>query len=58
MKAKTFDCVDMKHAGAEKVQNQVAGMTREREVTFWKERSHHLRKRQQALKSGQPKSAA
>ena len=58
MKTKTFDCVKMKHLGAEKVQEQIAGMTREEEIKFWQERTQHLRKHQEAVTKGQSKSAA
>jgi hypothetical protein len=58
MKTKTFDCVEMKHLGAEKVQEQIAGMTREEEIKFWKERSQELRRRQEAVQNEQGKSAA
>jgi len=58
MKTKKFDCVEMKHLGAEKVQEQIAGMTREEEIRFWKERSQYLRQHQEAIKKEQSKSAA
>ncbi|MBI3301469.1 MAG: hypothetical protein HYZ72_05240 [Deltaproteobacteria bacterium] len=50
MKAKTFDCVEMKHRGAEKVREQINGMTLEQEVAFWRERSRLLRQRQEIAK--------
>lgn len=58
MKTKTFDCVQMKHVGAKKVQEQIVGMTREEEITFWKDRSQHLRQHQEAIKKKERKSAA
>jgi hypothetical protein len=58
MKTKKFDCVEMKHLGAEKVQEQIAGMTREEEIRFWKKRSQHLRRHQEAIKKEQTTSAA
>ena len=36
MKTKTFDCVEMKWRGAEQVQAETAGMTREQEVEYWR----------------------
>ena len=57
MKTKKFDCVQMKHLGAEKVQAQISVMTREEEIRFWKERSQHLRRYQEAIKKEQKKSA-
>lgn len=50
MKAKTFDCVEMKHRGAEKVREQINGMTLEQELAFWQERSRILRRRQEIAK--------
>lgn len=58
MKTKKFDCVEMKHLGAEKVQENTAGMTREEEIRFWKERSQHLRQHQEAMRKKRGKSAA
>ncbi len=58
MKTKKFDCVEMKHLGAEKLQEQIAGLTREEEIRFWKERSQHLRQHQETIRKKQSKSAA
>lgn len=52
MKAKTFDCVEMKHRGAEKVREQTKDMTLEQELAFWRERSRILRQRQENTKGG------
>jgi hypothetical protein len=52
MKAKTFDCVEMKHRGAERVREQTKGMTLEQELAFWQERSRLLRRRQTTAKGG------
>ena len=48
MKPKKFDCVEMMHEGAEKVRKQTGGMTREGELTFWRQRSRNLRQSQNA----------
>lgn len=50
MKAKIFDCVEMKHRGAEKVREQTKDMTLEQELAFWQERSRILKQRQKATK--------
>ena len=47
---KTFDCVEMKHRGAEKVREQTTGMTLEQELEFWQERSRILKQRQKIAK--------
>lgn len=51
MKTKKFDCVQMKHSGAEKVREQTASLTTEQELAYWRQRSQHLRLRQEALKA-------
>ncbi len=50
MKAKTFDCVEMKHRGAENVRKQTKDMTPEQELAFWRERSRILKQRQKVAK--------
>lgn len=50
MKAKTFDCVELQHRGAEKVREQTKGVTLEQELEFWRERSRMLRQRQEIAK--------
>ena len=32
---KTFDCVEMKRRGAERIYNQIANMTLEEQLAFW-----------------------
>lgn len=51
MKTKTFDCVEMKHRGAEKIREQTKDMTPEQELAFWQERSRLLRQRQGLAKA-------
>ena len=50
MKTKIFDCVEMKRQGAEKVQQELAGMTweeeMEEEIAFWQRGTEELRQRQ------------
>ncbi len=46
MKTKTFDCVEMKRQGAEKVQQELAGMTLEEETAFWQSGTEELKQRQ------------
>jgi len=41
---KTFDCVEMKHKGAEKVQAMLAKMTIDEQVAYWERRGKELRK--------------
>ncbi len=58
MKTKKFDCVEMKHVGAEKIQEQIARMTREQEIRFWKERSQLLKEHQKIIQKQHNKLAA
>ena len=51
METKTFDCVEMKHRGAEAIQKQLAGKTPEEALAFWKRRTEALRARQQHQQS-------
>jgi len=45
MKKKAFDCVEMKRRGAEKVQEQVKGMSAQEELEFWHRRTLALREK-------------
>ena len=47
---KTFDCVEMKRLGAERIYHQIANMTPEEQLAFWQERTELLRKHQQTVK--------
>lgn len=42
-KSKTFDCVDMKRKGAEQVQQEIAGMSIEQELAYWRKGTEELR---------------
>jgi hypothetical protein len=48
MKTKTFDCVDMKRRGAERVRRQLAGKSLEEKLKFWKKGTDDLRKLQKS----------
>jgi hypothetical protein len=50
MKAKTFDCVEMKRRGAELVRQRLAGMTLEQEIEYWRLRSEQFEQDQQRLR--------
>ncbi|MCX6344683.1 MAG: hypothetical protein NT018_06380 [Armatimonadetes bacterium] len=39
---KSFDCVDMKHRGAAKVQAKLAGMSYEQQLEYWRTRTDEL----------------
>ena len=46
MTTKKFDCVDMKRRGAERVQRELAGMSLEEELEYWRKRTDALRRKQ------------
>jgi hypothetical protein len=48
---KTFDCVEMKHQGAEKVQAMIAGMTIDEQIAYWERRGKEIRELQAALRA-------
>lgn len=39
---KSFDCVDMKHRGAARVQAKLAGMSRDEQLEYWRVRTEEL----------------
>jgi len=48
---KSFDCMEMKHRGAEVLQKRLAGMTLEQEIEFWRKRSEEFDREQQRLRA-------
>lgn len=55
MKTKRFDCVDMKHKGAERVYQAISGLSKEQQLDYWKRGSEDLRR---ALQKVRENSAA
>ena len=43
---KTFDCVEMMHQGAERVRQEIRGMTQEEELAYWRQQTEALRQLQ------------
>jgi len=43
MKNKSFDCVEMKHKGAEAVYRKVASLSIEQQLEYWRKGSASLR---------------
>ena len=39
---KSFDCVEMKHRGAARVQAKLRGMSREDQLEYWRVRTEEL----------------
>ena len=50
MKTKEFDCVEMKHLGADIFRAKAAGLTKEQELRFWQEQSKRLRICQETIR--------
>jgi hypothetical protein len=49
MKTKTFDCVEMKRRGSQRIYETTKNMTFEQEVAYWRERSRLFREEQERL---------
>ena len=49
-RTKTFDCVRMKHQGAEQVMERLEGKTFQEQLEYWRKGTEELKNRQQALK--------
>ena len=39
---KKFDCVEMKHRSAEKIQSKISGLSTKKELEFWQKYSEKL----------------
>ncbi len=52
---KTFDCVEMKREGAERLRERLSKMTRDEQLAFWRERTEALRRRAEALRRQAPR---
>ena len=49
---KTFDALEMKRQGAERVYEIVKDMTPEQELAFWQQQAEELRQLQEDLRAG------
>ena len=54
---KTFDCVEMKRRGAERIHSLTAGMTIKEQSAFWMERTELLQKFQDTVRMRRKTSA-
>ena len=57
MKTKTFDCVEMKRRGSQRIYETTKNMTFEQEVAYWREQSRQFRE-EQARFSDEPNRAS
>lgn len=53
---KSFDCVEMKRRGAEKIREKLQGMTREEELAYWARGTEELLDLQRRLRSTEGRS--
>jgi hypothetical protein len=51
VKARTFDCVEMKRRGAEHVYSIIKDMTPDQELEYWRERTKEMRQEQSAIRA-------
>ena len=51
MKTKTFDCVEMKRRGAERIYELTKDMSFEEEVEFWRKRNEEFMRKQERLRA-------
>lgn len=51
MKTKTFDCVEMKRRGAERIHERLKNMTLEQKIDYWRRRSQSFRSEQERVVS-------
>ena len=56
MKAKTFDCVDMKREGARRIIKQLEGKSLQEQLEYWKIGTEDLKKLQRKLRRTQGRS--
>ena len=53
---KTFDCVEMKRRGAERIRSKIQGMSCEEELTYWNRGTAELLEMQKTLRESIEKS--
>ena len=51
MTKKKFDCVEMKHKGAEAIAEEISGLTPAGELDYWKSRNQELINRKSKFKT-------
>lgn len=51
--SKKFDCVEMKHKAAERIQKEIEGMSLEEELNYWQKKTDALRQLQKRVKRSQ-----
>ena len=54
-RTKTFDCVEMKRRGAQRICEATKDMTPEQELAYWRERSRQFREEQERRAPSAPR---
>ena len=54
-KTKSFDCIEMKRRGAQRIYEATKDMTLEQELAYWRERSRQFREEQERLSPKPPR---
>lgn len=54
MKTKIFDCVEMKHKGAQKIRETLSNMTKEETLIYLQKKTDALKQHQAKLKEETP----
>jgi hypothetical protein len=57
MKTKTFDCVEMKRRGSQRIYEAIKDMTYEQKLAYWRDRSRQFREEQERLSAKSPHSS-
>ncbi len=55
--SKKFDCVEMKHQGAENIKEKTSQLSSKEELEFWQKQTKSLRKHKEAIIKEQRVSA-
>lgn len=55
MKTKTFDCVEMKRRGSQRIHEAIKDMTFEQKVAYWRNRSRQFLEEQQRFADRNPR---
>ena len=58
VKTKTFDCVEMKRQGQQRIHEQLSGMTRQQQIEYWRKRSEKFMRQQKRLRAQPPAAPA
>ena len=48
-KTKSFDCIEMKRRGSQRIHEAIKDMTPEQKIAYWRERSRQFRAEQERL---------